>query len=503
MAVYHKNLNKQKQKQSVEKARRLREKRLRPQPDIPVGSEQERAYLSRLESQIMQANEDYVDYTSKHQEFLTEQDTALVRMQQMRHMMMFRACVEPLSQGINGDSILQVVGMYVGCALFDKAFSKDVHKGVAGVLRPYVEAMAENAGPDSKWAKRLDTVKRAQNDGRMPFDAETAALTQIGFMRRAYNDMRQPGADVNNVMNQYDDAVHTLRNIAKKDGVAEEDMNQQIRFMVGKMVEQDPNNLMYFNETVYSDVSMDEYKLDTIPVMQDDGVVRYEERLVWSGEFSNADGSPYTGGFSPRVPYSVDAYEDAMCRFYQREFTTVAGDVQDERLEPAFQSCCDSIYEYQDSGMEEIARKLKSKEITKGEASRMERDVQSLKSFDMGAGDLRDDARALIFASAREHVANYSKSSIWHRTQSSIKAMAMQQDGLSDEQVSSVMNLSVGSAVMDAYENCAHQVIDASIDTVLQADRDRTKVHSKTTGRGHEFDGMFDEKDMDSSYEYV
>ena len=280
---------------------------------MEYGSAAEARYMAELNEQFRKIDMSYVRYVEKNASYIQPIDNQMEMMMKMRHMMMFSACARPLHNGVSAGSVLECLGMYAGIRLFDKDFHKDVKKGVSEALLPLVEKRVEKSGKeDGFWVRKRDQLLKRANDGHMPMTPDEAALTQIGFLKKAYGDMRQPDADVGKIMRQYENAIATVRKVAVKDGLSLDDVDQRTRFMVGKMIETDPNIRIHFAELAYGDVKQGEYKEETRVYVGSDGKSKADKVKVWRGEFTTSDGSNFNGIFHPRVPEDQNQFGKRM-----------------------------------------------------------------------------------------------------------------------------------------------------------------------------------------------
>lgn len=282
------------------------QKTLPPKQYLEVGSPEEHAYLDQLSNDIVEVNIHFVTHIKEMNASLEkkeqlESNVDMLNIVYQRQLML--KCVEPLTHGVNTDNVIQAVGMYAGICLVSPSFRKDCHSLVQNVMYPAIERKAERSGPNSIWAKRRDAILRDQNGGRLPLTPQSAALMEIGFMERAYGKMRVPNADIDAVINEYNEAVSLLHKCAEIDGITEEELNQSTRTIVGQMAERDPRYKNFVDELAFNNIERGEYY--TVTATGPDGKTMVTKE-VWQGEFFEKDGSAYTKGFSPRQPGTTD-----------------------------------------------------------------------------------------------------------------------------------------------------------------------------------------------------
>lgn len=265
------------------------------------GSAEEAAYIQSLEDMTHRIDTDFVSYVKNTDlKSLEEKEpTMLDTMNMMYHRRMMLACTEPLMHGVSSDSIVQAIGMFTGMCLLSKDFREDMSVSVGNVLYPYVQKKAEAAPEDSAWGRARDAVLKMQNHGRLPLTPKSAALMNVGFLERAYVDMRRPGADVNKILGQYEEAISVLRTQAEHDGVSSEDLAENMRTIIGQMCVKNPDYSRFCNELSHGAVRRCPFQ-----TVMDNG----EMKDVWKGEYEFVDGTPYTEAFTPRPPESYSAH---------------------------------------------------------------------------------------------------------------------------------------------------------------------------------------------------
>lgn len=248
----------------------------------------------------------------------TESQVDLFNKMYARHMMM--SCVAPLRNGINQETLSDALTTGTMCYLFNKDFRKEVHESVQKALYPVIDAAARKGGPDSRWAQWRDRILVNQNDGRLPLTPRSAAVMQLGLIKRSYADMRRPGADVEAEMQKFRERSEKLRGWAERDGVSGDVLNRNVRTMVGKIIEHDPSQAVYFQEFESESLKRAPGRNVVVGGRPEHRLENGEDRTymtggrkvnVWRGEFQFQDGSSYDGCFSPRIPSDVPTHVKA------------------------------------------------------------------------------------------------------------------------------------------------------------------------------------------------
>lgn len=275
----------------------MKKKTLPKKPEmIQVGSEKERLYLKQLETDIQHMDGNFIAYVKDAKELddITDSQVDAMNSYYMRLLMM--QCVQPLSRGISADSIIQSIGMYAGMSLVSPDFRKQCHNSVQTMLYPVVERKAMNSPDSSFWSKYRDKILTEQNGGRLPLTPKSAALQQIAFSRQMYDMMRQDGADMTKIQEQYNNAMDVLSSRMDHDGVSMKDTIQAQHTIIGQFVQTNPEYVMYFKQL--SDESVE----------RSDWHETENGERVWTGEYHTSDGKDFDGFFTARMPKSKDEY---------------------------------------------------------------------------------------------------------------------------------------------------------------------------------------------------
>ena len=300
---------------------KARDSRLKPKAYVKSGSQEESEYLDDLRDKITETNVDYMDFVSEHANLNEkgELDTTMDMMNRYYMHGMMLACTQPLQQGVNPTSIVQCLGMRIGMCMVNPDFRKECGKAQRDLLYPVVDKLAQELPENSKLAEYRDKIIKEQNHGRIPFSPESAALTELGMIKRAYEDMREPGANVDEIMTNFNKAQDVLRAQAHQDGVSTDELELNERLIVGQMIEKNPELAIYFEELTHDGVKREGYH-DVVEMVQGPNGPEQHTKKVWSGEFQNDDGTLFTKGFTPRKPMSKDGHQKYMNDVYDSKF---------------------------------------------------------------------------------------------------------------------------------------------------------------------------------------
>lgn len=303
-----------------EKVKREREsvahKTLQQPPYVEVGSAEEQALLNDYYQEVTNVNEDFVDYVKNHQDIRKkEQYVAKMNdtMNEYYNRRLMMACYAPMVKGINGDTMLEAMGMYAGLYMFSKSFRENVQFKRQSRLIDKLNAKIDKHPDREKLVERRDNLLKDKY-GTLPLSPESAACQKIGFAKQAYERMREPGADVKVVQMEYQAAMTALDEQCELYGVSKSERDRSERVIVGQLSKKDPMfQYIYqeFQQGVHQSDSRQE--LDLQYDEQGNRVINYYER--WSGEFEYPDGRSFEGGFTPREPGTRRSYEQSFSDF--------------------------------------------------------------------------------------------------------------------------------------------------------------------------------------------
>ena len=237
------------------------------------------------------------------------------------------ACMEPLARGVDSNSIAESIGMSIGLRLASKEYreykkaeaaqkrydrkqnssSVELRKGLAELSDKAVDFLNENqnkftsqivkgAGKFASWLRDEKHLKEA-NGGIIPITRESAAVTYIGLTRRAYQDMREPGADVDKIYRQYDQARECLYEQAKYYNISRDSLNQEVQKKVTKMAEKYPDMSMF------AEIGNDQIEIK-------------------NGNFVKKDGMQFSESFNPRRPDTKEDYTNKLADMFSRMYST-------------------------------------------------------------------------------------------------------------------------------------------------------------------------------------
>lgn len=447
-----------------------KEKTLQAKHVMDVGGDEEKAWLNKMQTQIANSDMDYAEYLYK--ENLSADNQEADMFMRIQHLRMFNMCAAPLANGINRNSLIQSIGMYMGMRLIDKSFRRDVSRSVGAALYTPLASMAEK---NPKWAKYRDKCLEQANGGRMPWTAETAACQQLAFSKAAYADMRKPGADVESIMRTYNDAVEALYTSAKGDGIDRDDIKQSVNFIIGKNFETNPETAMFFQQLAYEGVIQRGYEEQEIPVIGDDNRIKYEKRMVWSGEFVDNTGEAFTDVFAPREPVKPDEAEHLVRVSYRESLQHMSSG---RTLNPEqMKRLCEVMYYMSPD------------------------DVKKM-SVDKIPGSIRVGMHRTLREKFDDYIAEGSPQAKYDSIVNKMNVQMLHQDGYSADEARAICTSAIQNAIRDECDTIMTGAINAAKDIVN--DMKNAQQNQQGSGRGHEFDDLFNQwaQDNDIGYQY-
>jgi hypothetical protein len=319
---------------------------------VKLGEDAKIDPLAKLKLDTLRAGEAYVLSLRKSGilapgETKQTQRRQLSGMHQVYASMMVLQCVQPLQQGLNRQNVASVLGMGASMWLLSPNFRNQVGTfadQMGGVIREKInsrglkkdhmaqEKLAELTGKGKgdlladKWQRRLDNIEHAKRGHRLPFTAQSAAMTEIALAESAYADLRRPGADTAGVNDRYESALSALYDYVDADGLDREDVSRSMRVMVGQRLAKDPSVANVFSELGHGRFT----KGPPREVYLEGGV---ESTTVWTGDFvdSYENRTVSSGSFKMRPPVGVDQHRALISETLSAEMVsaTSVGELND------------------------------------------------------------------------------------------------------------------------------------------------------------------------------
>lgn len=240
--------------------------------------------------------------------------------------MMVMQCITPLHQGMSPANVMRSAVMAGGMFAMSKNFravTYDLGDNLRDVIRNRKDAVMEKTGQRArgkldataeakgmtaeelgltggrytKWKKQADKYEHMERGHRELFTEESAALTEVGLAEAAYDDMRAPGADPEEVMIQYQQALGILYDYVEADGLDRAEVSKNSRIIIGDRMNQDPEFALKFNDISHGLLVKSDPRMTTVSGTG-------EQKEVWSGQFRDAYNNfeVNQGSFRVRTP---------------------------------------------------------------------------------------------------------------------------------------------------------------------------------------------------------
>lgn len=235
-----------------------------------------------------------------------QQREQLSGMHQIYARMMVLQCVGPLQQGLTSENVVSTLGMAASMWMLSPTFRVQIGNFAANIgevirskiaergekkddkARSRFEKLAAKGKGDklaNKWQRRLDRIEHAERGHRLPFTAQSAAMTEVALAEAAYADMRRPGADTAQVHDRYQSALSALYGYVENDGIEREEVSRSMRVIVGQRLEKEPGLANVFAELGHGRFVRAEPNPKNTPSWTGEFVDMYEARRIVSGSF--------------------------------------------------------------------------------------------------------------------------------------------------------------------------------------------------------------------------
>lgn len=239
--------------------------------------------------------------------------------------MMVLSCLKPLGEGVSAKSVLSMVGMGSAMWMLSPNFRNQVghfRDQMKGAVSARIEERrnskldkvftgAAGQTADGKplsqiWQFKLDLAERAKRGGRDAYTAQSAGLTEVALAENAYAAMREPGADVKNILRDHRTLVNSLYEQAHEDGVEAGEVAQAARVVVGLRLVEEPELAAVFGELAHGQFAKSAPR--EVRLSGTDETAR-----VWTGEFESRLGQKVeAGSFGLRTPMGADDHQAAI-----------------------------------------------------------------------------------------------------------------------------------------------------------------------------------------------
>lgn len=290
---------------------------------IKAGSVQ--TYVDDFLQKLSHVKGDYVEYAADNMDWQpssVKQDA----MNRFLHYNMFAACIEPLQRGISPMNIAETLVMYKVMGAVNKDFKASFKQTVGNILYPLAKANLNQE--DDKKRKITEALGKMSNNGRIPYDSESAVLQKIAIDRKYYQDVRQAGADKDKLGMQYNMAIDVLKRNAEADGVTPEMFSQQENVTIGMLIKSNPDYKAMYSDFVSEGAEMSPEKSQVRYIKTEDGMDTIQVP-VWDGSFVDRSGDVKHDSFTPRNPMTMQEHMDSLKSAYDHELDSNCTSVHD------------------------------------------------------------------------------------------------------------------------------------------------------------------------------
>lgn len=214
--------------------------------------------------------------------------------------------IQPILQSggnITKDDVKRVIGTGVAYYLIDPQFRNDINNTITDKLMPHVKQDAISAAPGTPKAVLRDKIE-CRTGERLPLNVKSASMLYLGISKSAYEEMRMPGANQDEIAENYRRHVDQLVELAGKDGISKDRLNKGIRSTYGQLCKMDPSLEYVFSETAYS-------KVERAPGSVEHDFI--QGARIWNGEYVRTDTQQaYTDRFQLRRPMTLEDRREVM-----------------------------------------------------------------------------------------------------------------------------------------------------------------------------------------------
>lgn len=288
----------------------ITKKELRPKSFIPRGSQEEKEMLDRLIQNLEGIDINFVEYAQDKLNLSRNLERAEDSLKPMnvyynRRFMLF--CMEPLMHGLDSESVATSATAFLGMCVMSKEFRSCIKQTLLQNKCSHIDKAISKGkiSEEEGLAKKRQLIGKSL--GRDMWSPKSAGNAQVTLTVSAYRAMQKEGANVNEIMENYNKAISSLYAEAAVDGVTTDEINASARTVAGKLIKHDSSYLNVFKETAYGDVHMDDFHKESEFTVKD-GSVQRKEIFRWSGEFSDDKGVPFNSAFTPRIPLDKEAH---------------------------------------------------------------------------------------------------------------------------------------------------------------------------------------------------
>lgn len=299
-------------------------------PQMSASTQKPADPASQLRRDVDRAGKKYME-TLRKSDIISAKRTPRERTSQLTGIhkgyvsMMVLSCLQPLSQGINSKSVLNMVGMGSAMWMLSPNFRSQVGDFGAQMRETIVKkiderrqsqidkvlstaAAQQEAGKplSQKWQNKLERAERAERGGRDAYTAQSAGMTEVALTENAYAAMRVEGVNIDEIRDTHSSMLKTLYEQAHEDGVDANEVAMAARVVVGLRLEEEPELASVFGELAHGQFGKSEPREVRMSGTE-------ETAHVWTGEFESRLGQKIeAGSFGLRSPMDANQHQAAI-----------------------------------------------------------------------------------------------------------------------------------------------------------------------------------------------
>ena len=306
---------------------------------INPGSVEYEQMLHDFQRDIAQCDNDYI-----HESYLKRKDNKSYNYDYYEHML--KVCTQYFDRGLSFSNITKTAT--IGCVMMaiSPNFRQHVTKAFTRNVLPHAKALLKDNVKSEEFLSRLENLASGGKFDDKLWTPKTAALQHISLSKKAYDDMRLPGADVSAIQSKFDNDVVELKHMFTNQGISVEEVYRNEGIIVGMSQDFESDKIhpisTMFSGLAFGMVKPSEPVSVDYPRFTENGCV-YDSVKEWDGSYNwdksfiigeSEQGEPIYDNvniFEPRQPIPVDEYESLIgvrLLNIRRHYEGVEGDLQ-------------------------------------------------------------------------------------------------------------------------------------------------------------------------------
>lgn len=180
-----------------------------------------------------------------------ERGEKLSLLQKVHGQMMVSACVAPMRNGVNVNSVAQMASSMAVLYMFSPTFRETSKEYLEPLKQWRSNKLADSARKklerveQGQWVmpgakKRMTEVAAAERGHREVYTVESAALTEVGLAEQAQLRLMEPKADREQIMDSYRQMVQHLYQQVEDDGLDRDEVAGRSREVLAERIRHEP-----------------------------------------------------------------------------------------------------------------------------------------------------------------------------------------------------------------------------------------------------------------------